>query len=229
MSSTVSPGQDRLVGLVVKASTPRAEDSGFKSRLRRKFPGSSHTSDVKIGTPVATPLPGSAGGEVAAWTHHHCSGQPAHGDDDVVVVDDDGGGGDMDGDDDDVVVDDNDDDKHAYDDDCNFHDDNNDDDDDYGHDDDDDGGGGRRGRELGRDEKIITKKGSNNITITTTADNYNNTYSMTNSTIYSENHNIAGLLPSGGRPGLRLLPHRHVGLVVKASASRAEGPGFESR
>ena len=49
----------RLVGLVVKASTSRAEDPGSKSRLRRDFfSGSSHTSDFKIGTPVAT-LPGA--------------------------------------------------------------------------------------------------------------------------------------------------------------------------
>ena len=37
---------------------PRAEDPGFESRLRRDFSGSSHTSDSKIGTPVAT-LPGA--------------------------------------------------------------------------------------------------------------------------------------------------------------------------
>ena len=36
-----------LIGLAVKASTSRAEDPGI-------FPGSSHTSDLKIGTPVAT-------------------------------------------------------------------------------------------------------------------------------------------------------------------------------
>ena len=45
---------DRLVGLVVKASASRAEDPGFKFRLRRYFSRSSHTSDLKIGTPVAT-------------------------------------------------------------------------------------------------------------------------------------------------------------------------------
>ena len=46
---------DRLVGLVVKASTSRAEDPGLVSRLLRDlFSGSSHTSDLKIGTPVAT-------------------------------------------------------------------------------------------------------------------------------------------------------------------------------
>ena len=35
-----------------KASSSRAEDPGFESRLL--FSGSSHTSDLKIGTPVAT-------------------------------------------------------------------------------------------------------------------------------------------------------------------------------
>ena len=39
-----------------KASASRAEDLGFKSRLRRDFSGSSHTSDLKIGTPVAALL-----------------------------------------------------------------------------------------------------------------------------------------------------------------------------
>ena len=47
----------RLVGLVVKASASRAEDPGFESLLRRDFSGSSHTRNLKIGTPVAT-LPG---------------------------------------------------------------------------------------------------------------------------------------------------------------------------
>ena len=47
----------RLVGRVVKASASGAEDPEFDSRLRRDFSGSSHTSDLKIGTPVAT-LPG---------------------------------------------------------------------------------------------------------------------------------------------------------------------------
>ena len=51
--------RDRLVGLVVKASTSRAEDPWLDSRLRYgDFSGSSHTSDLKIGTPVAT-LPGA--------------------------------------------------------------------------------------------------------------------------------------------------------------------------
>ena len=40
---------------MVKASASRAEDPGFNSRLRcGDFCGSSHTSDLKIGTPVAT-------------------------------------------------------------------------------------------------------------------------------------------------------------------------------
>ena len=43
----------RLVGLVVKVSASRAKGPGFESRLRRDFSGSSHTSDSKIGTPVA--------------------------------------------------------------------------------------------------------------------------------------------------------------------------------
>ena len=49
----------RLVGLVVKASASRAEDPGFRIPLATGFfSGSSHTSDLKIGTPVAT-LPGA--------------------------------------------------------------------------------------------------------------------------------------------------------------------------
>ena len=51
---------DRLVGLVVKASASRAKDPGI-------FPGSSHTSDLKIGTPVAT-LPGASSFRVSAGT-----------------------------------------------------------------------------------------------------------------------------------------------------------------
>ena len=41
---------NRLVGLVVKVSASEAEDPGFQSRLRRDFSGSSHTSDLNIGT-----------------------------------------------------------------------------------------------------------------------------------------------------------------------------------
>ena len=47
-----------LVGLVAKASASGAEDPGFESRLKQDFSRSSHTSDSKIGTPVAT-LPGA--------------------------------------------------------------------------------------------------------------------------------------------------------------------------
>ena len=57
----------RLVGLVVKASTSGAEDPGIEYRLRRVFSGSSHTSDLKIGTPVAT-LPGAWHYKVRAGT-----------------------------------------------------------------------------------------------------------------------------------------------------------------
>ena len=61
------PQDIRLVGLVVKASAPRAEDPGFESRLRRDFSGSSHTSDLKTGTPVAT-LPSAGRFRVSAGT-----------------------------------------------------------------------------------------------------------------------------------------------------------------
>ena len=57
---------DRLAGLVVKASTSGAEDPGFESCLRQDFSGLSHTSDLKIGTPVAV-LPG-------AWRHRVSAG-----------------------------------------------------------------------------------------------------------------------------------------------------------
>ena len=53
ISVSALPG-DCLVGLVVKASASRAEDPRFESRLRRDFSGSSHTSDLNCGTPVAT-------------------------------------------------------------------------------------------------------------------------------------------------------------------------------
>ena len=55
------------VGLVVMASASGAEDPGFESRLRRDFfSGSSHTSDFKIGTPVAA-LP-------SAWRYRVSTG-----------------------------------------------------------------------------------------------------------------------------------------------------------
>ena len=56
-----------LVGLVVKATASGAEDLGFESRLRRDLYGSSHTSDLKIGAPVAT-LPGAWHYRVSAGT-----------------------------------------------------------------------------------------------------------------------------------------------------------------
>ena len=46
---------------MVKASDSRTADPGFDSRLRRDHSRSSRTSDLKVGTPVAT-LPG-------AWRH----------------------------------------------------------------------------------------------------------------------------------------------------------------
>ena len=39
---------------MVKVSALRAENPGFESRLHQDFSRSSHTSDLKIGTPVAT-------------------------------------------------------------------------------------------------------------------------------------------------------------------------------
>ena len=58
---------NRLVGLVVKALISRTEDPRFKSRWRRDFSGSSHTSDLNIGTPVAT-LPGAWRSRASAGT-----------------------------------------------------------------------------------------------------------------------------------------------------------------
>ena len=58
---------DRLVGLVVKASTSREQDPVFESRLQQDFSGLCHTSDLKIGTPVAT-LPGAWCYRVSAGT-----------------------------------------------------------------------------------------------------------------------------------------------------------------
>ena len=55
---TLLSAGNRLGGLLVKASASGAEDPGFESRLRQDFSGSSHTSDLKIGTPVTT-LPGA--------------------------------------------------------------------------------------------------------------------------------------------------------------------------
>ena len=61
------PG-DRLVALVVKASTTRAEDPGFGSRLRRDFfRGRVIPVTLKTGTPVAI-LPGVWRYKVSAGT-----------------------------------------------------------------------------------------------------------------------------------------------------------------
>ena len=64
-TASTSAFLDRLVGLVVRASALGAEE--FESRLRRDFSGPSHTSDLKIGTPVAT-LPGAWRYRVRAGT-----------------------------------------------------------------------------------------------------------------------------------------------------------------
>ena len=55
---------------MVKVSALGAEDLGFESGLRQDFSGSNHTSDLEIGTPVAT-LPGAWHCRVSAGT-----GQP---------------------------------------------------------------------------------------------------------------------------------------------------------
>ena len=60
MKESVSLNKDRLVGRVVKASASNPACDGI-------FPGSSHTSDSKIGTPVAT-LPGAWRYRVSAGT-----------------------------------------------------------------------------------------------------------------------------------------------------------------
>ena len=54
MLSSALQARDRLVSIVVKASASGEEDPGFESRRRRDFSGLSHTSDLKIGTPVFT-------------------------------------------------------------------------------------------------------------------------------------------------------------------------------
>ena len=62
------PGGYAPVGLVVKASASRAADPGLSSRLRcGDFSMSSHASDLKIGTSVAT-LPGAWCYRVSAGT-----------------------------------------------------------------------------------------------------------------------------------------------------------------
>ena len=65
--TTPSILQDRLVGLVVKASASGEQDPGSNPACAEIFPGSSHISDLKIGTPVAT-LPGAWRYRVSAGT-----------------------------------------------------------------------------------------------------------------------------------------------------------------
>ena len=65
--------RDRLVGLAVKVSASRAEDPGFESRLRQDFSGSSHTSDLNIGTPMAA-LPGAWRWDWSAWCQNTVTG-----------------------------------------------------------------------------------------------------------------------------------------------------------
>ena len=55
---TNSPAEDRLVGLVVRRPPREREIPGSNPACAGIFSGSSHTSDLKIGTPVAT-LPGA--------------------------------------------------------------------------------------------------------------------------------------------------------------------------
>ena len=58
-SLSLSLSFDCLIGIVVKVFTSGTEDPGLYFRLRHgHFSGSRHTSDLKIGTPVAT-LPGA--------------------------------------------------------------------------------------------------------------------------------------------------------------------------
>ena len=60
--------EDRLIGLVVKASALRAENLGFNFRLHcGGFPRPSHTSDLNTGTQMAT-LPGAWRYRVSAGT-----------------------------------------------------------------------------------------------------------------------------------------------------------------
>ena len=60
-------GRNHLAGIVIKMSALGAEDPGFESHLRQDFSRSSHTSDLNIGTPVAT-LPGAWHYRVSAGT-----------------------------------------------------------------------------------------------------------------------------------------------------------------
>ena len=55
-SAVVSPLTDCLVGLVVRCPPPERKIPGSNPACFGIFSGSSHTSDLKIGTPVATLL-----------------------------------------------------------------------------------------------------------------------------------------------------------------------------
>ena len=58
----IYPALHRLLGLVIKASALKADDPEFDSRCRcGDFCGLSHTSDLKLGAPVANLLGVSAG------------------------------------------------------------------------------------------------------------------------------------------------------------------------
>ena len=48
------PPRDRLLGLVVRRPPRERKIPGSNPACAEIFPGSSHTSDLKIGTPVAT-------------------------------------------------------------------------------------------------------------------------------------------------------------------------------
>ena len=63
MATTVN----HLIGLVVRRPPPERKIPGLNPACVGIFPGSSHTSDSKIGTPVAT-LPGAWRSRVSAGT-----------------------------------------------------------------------------------------------------------------------------------------------------------------
>ena len=65
------PGTDCLIGLVVRRPPREWKIPGSSPACAGIFSGSSHTSDLKIGTPVAT-LPGAWRYRVSAGT-----GQPS--------------------------------------------------------------------------------------------------------------------------------------------------------
>ena len=67
LCSVVSAALDRLVGLVVRRPPRERKIQGSNPACAGIFSGSSHTSDLKIGTPVAT-LPGAWRYRVSAGT-----------------------------------------------------------------------------------------------------------------------------------------------------------------